>query len=235
MRPSDAILHDGSWSTVVQVMACHLINTSLYLKQCWLIFRRSFRKKIDWNFIQNTKIFLPEILMKFHWNFSTICFCAKFCRNHVIRTWWIQNKLSIEFEFWLENHHWIGPCNLFGPFSVFSHSQEIIHTKKSNLCLTLHFCRETLWLTVSSGSKVMRTILPWDSNIMSSYLAFLREQYNAGIHRISSHGIHVPTNITFISMVLKIPTAWDNINIDKQASDRCLWDSGLSPRACSSD
>ena len=35
--PSDAIWRQGSWSTLVQVMACCLTAPSHYLNQCWLI------------------------------------------------------------------------------------------------------------------------------------------------------------------------------------------------------
>ena len=37
LGPSDAIWHWGSWSTLVQVMACCLMAPSHYLNQCWLI------------------------------------------------------------------------------------------------------------------------------------------------------------------------------------------------------
>ena len=37
LGPSDAIWRWGSWSTLVQVMACCLTAQSHYLNQCWLI------------------------------------------------------------------------------------------------------------------------------------------------------------------------------------------------------
>ena len=39
--PSDAIWRWGSWSTLVQVMACCLTAPSHYLNQCWLIISRA--------------------------------------------------------------------------------------------------------------------------------------------------------------------------------------------------
>ena len=55
LRPSDAICHWRSWSTLVKlhVMACCLMAPSHYLNQCWLIISEILRHSPEGNFAEN--------------------------------------------------------------------------------------------------------------------------------------------------------------------------------------
>ena len=58
--PSDTILQDKSWSTLVQVMACCLVASSHYLNQCWLISREVSWHSPEGNFKGNA----PDMSLK---------------------------------------------------------------------------------------------------------------------------------------------------------------------------
>ena len=45
-------------STLVQIMVCRLFGTKPYLNQCCVIVNWTLRNKLQWNFSQNTKIFI---------------------------------------------------------------------------------------------------------------------------------------------------------------------------------
>ena len=76
LRPSDAIWHDGSPSTLVQIMACCLREPSHYLNQCWLIINRTYSKDpcgkcvLYSTFSQIKPLLYPTIANKFQWNYS---------------------------------------------------------------------------------------------------------------------------------------------------------------------
>ena len=73
--PSDAIWCWGSWSTLVQVMACCLMASSHYLNQCWLIIGEVFWYLLEDNFTGNAQhiylIFhmslkIPNVMLQLH-------------------------------------------------------------------------------------------------------------------------------------------------------------------------
>ena len=61
--PSVAYMHQCIGSALVQIIACHLFGAKpLYLNQCWIIFDWNLRNKFQWNFNQDTKLFLHKIV-----------------------------------------------------------------------------------------------------------------------------------------------------------------------------
>ena len=61
-RPDDIIWHHGFWQALVQVMACCLTAPSHNLNQSWCIciVNLALRKIFQWDFIQNSNIFIQE-------------------------------------------------------------------------------------------------------------------------------------------------------------------------------
>ena len=71
--PSDAIMWQGSRSTLFQVMACCLTAPSHYLNQCWLIITKvqwcsSGAISLEISQPSDTKINLKIIFLIFYWN-----------------------------------------------------------------------------------------------------------------------------------------------------------------------
>ena len=73
--PSDAIWCWGSWSTLVQVMACCLMASSHYLNQCWLIICEVFWYLLEDSFtgnaqhiylIFNMSLKIPNVMLQLH-------------------------------------------------------------------------------------------------------------------------------------------------------------------------
>ena len=58
--PSAAHMRQWNGSALVQIMACHLFAPSHYLNKCWVIVYWTLRNKLQWNFNQNTKLFINE-------------------------------------------------------------------------------------------------------------------------------------------------------------------------------
>ena len=60
LRPSDAYMHQLTRPSLVQIIACRLLAPSHNLNQCWLIVNWKLGNKIQWNFNQNSNIFIQE-------------------------------------------------------------------------------------------------------------------------------------------------------------------------------
>ena len=58
--PSAAYMRRWIKSVLVQIMACRLSAPSHYLNQCWVIVNWTLGNKFQWNFNQNTKLFIHE-------------------------------------------------------------------------------------------------------------------------------------------------------------------------------
>ena len=46
LRPSDAYMHQWTWPSLIQIMACRLAGASHYLNQCWDIVDSTLRNKL---------------------------------------------------------------------------------------------------------------------------------------------------------------------------------------------
>ena len=76
LRPGDAYMHQYNISTLVQIMACRLSATSQYLNQCWYIVNKTLGNKIQWNFNQNSNIFIKKMHLKMSsgkWHLFCLC------------------------------------------------------------------------------------------------------------------------------------------------------------------
>ena len=49
-------IHHGSWSALVQAVACHWLTLSHYQNQCSVAIRQTLRNTFQWNFIWNSNI-----------------------------------------------------------------------------------------------------------------------------------------------------------------------------------
>ena len=62
--------------TLVQVMACRLLDTKSLPNQCWLIFNRTLRNKFQWNFNKNSNFLIEENTFE-----NVVCKSQPFCSD----------------------------------------------------------------------------------------------------------------------------------------------------------
>ena len=60
LRPSYTMLLQGSWSLLVQVIACFLTTLSHYFNKCWLITSDTPKNIFQQHHIRNSNIFIPH-------------------------------------------------------------------------------------------------------------------------------------------------------------------------------
>ena len=58
--PSATYMHQWLWSALVEITACCLFSTKPLSKPIWVIVNWTLRNKLQWNFNQNTKLFIHE-------------------------------------------------------------------------------------------------------------------------------------------------------------------------------
>ena len=65
--PSAAYMRQWTRSALVREMACRLFGASYYLNQCCFINNWILRNKFQWNFNQNTYVFIHKMHLKMSW------------------------------------------------------------------------------------------------------------------------------------------------------------------------
>ena len=78
---------------LVQIMASCLFGASHYLNQCWFIVKWTLRNKLQWNYNQNTKLFINKSASE-----DFVCEMAAI----LSRGRWVKNKSIIWWLFCIE-------------------------------------------------------------------------------------------------------------------------------------
>ena len=132
MSPNDTIMHEGSWFTSDQLMACHLIAPSHCPNPCHLI--------VNETTMNTSLIFSMEMLM----------ISARKMHNIIIYSKWymFQMKLTILGNHWVKTYVRSFMPQVFGTLTIKYHITTIHHVG-GYLCDTKQQEQTSLWSTGS--------------------------------------------------------------------------------------
>ena len=97
ISPSAAYMRQWTGWAMAQKMACRLIGAKPLSKPCWVIVNWTLRNKLQWNFNQNTKLFIHGNAYE-----NIVCEMAAI----LSRGRWVKEPLILPIPFMSRSLHW---------------------------------------------------------------------------------------------------------------------------------